>query len=128
MADADPAFFQRAIRRIFRSMLILAGAGALAALALKGWRDALSFLAGAAGSYLNFYWLYRFVEALAPGGSRPRRWLMFFLATRYLLLGLGGYVIVKVFGLSLIAILIGLFVPVAAVIVEILYELMYAGT
>jgi hypothetical protein len=35
---------------------------------------------------------------------------------------------VKVFGLSLIAVLVGLFVPVAAVIGEILYELMYAGT
>ncbi len=44
---------------------------------------------------------------------------------RYGLLGLGGYVIVKVFGMNGIALLSGLFVPVAAVICEILYELTY---
>jgi len=128
MAVAETVFVERALGRIFRGMLILGGAGTLAALWMNGWRGGLGFLAGATGSYLNFYWLHRLVEGLAPGGRRPRKWLLVFLATRYLLLGLGGYVIVKVFGLSLIAVLVGLFVPVAAVIGEILYELMYAGT
>jgi biotin transporter BioY len=128
MAVAETVFVERALGRIFRGMLILGGAGTLAALWMNGWRGGLGFLAGATGSYLNFYWLHRLVEGLAPGGRRPRKWLLMFLATRYLLLGLGGYVIVKVFGLSLIAVLVGLFVPVAAVIGEILYELMYAGT
>lgn len=128
MAAAEAVFVERALRRIFRGMLVLGGAGTLAALWLSGWRGGLGFLVGATGSYLNFYWLDRLVEGLAPGGRRPRRWLLFFLATRYLLLGLGGYVIVRVFGLSLIAVLIGLFVPVAALIVEILYELTHAGT
>jgi hypothetical protein len=128
MAEAESVFVGRALRRIFRGMLILGGAGALAALWLGGWRGGLGFLVGATASYLNFYWLHRLVEGLAPGGRRPRKWLLLFLATRYLLLGLGGYVIVKVFGLSLVSVLIGLFVPVAAVMVEILYELMYART
>jgi biotin transporter BioY len=108
--------------------LFLGGAGTVGALWLGGWRGGLGFLAGATGSYLNFYWLHRFVQGLAPDGQRPRKWLLFFLATRYLLLGLGGYVIVKVAGLTLSALLTGLFVPVAAVIVEILYELTHAGT
>jgi hypothetical protein len=59
---------------------------------------------------------------------RPRKGLLVVLATRYLLLGLAGYVIVKVFGLGLVALLLGLFVPAAAVLAEILYELVYAGT
>jgi hypothetical protein len=128
MADPDAEFLERAIRRIFRTMLFLGAAGVPAALWAAGWRGALGFLAGAAASYLNFYWLHRFVEALAPGGRRPRGWLLAFLALRYLLLGLGGYAIVKIFGLNIIAVLLGLFVPVAAVIIEILYELIYAGT
>jgi hypothetical protein len=41
-------------------------------------------------------------------------------------LGLGGYVIVKFFRLSLAAALLGLFVAVAAVLLEIAYEIIYA--
>ena len=126
--EAEAVFVERALGRMFRGALILAAAGTLAAFALKGWRWGLGFAAGAAGSCLNFYWLHRLVEGFTPGGRRPRRWLLVFLATRYLLLGLAGYATVKVFGLSLAAILLGLFVPVAAIIIEIIYELMYART
>ena len=45
---------------------------------------------------------------------------------RYFLFGLVGYVIVKVFGISLLAVLAGLFVAAAAVVLEIIYELIYA--
>ena len=47
---------------------------------------------------------------------------------RYLLLAAGGYVILNFTALSLAAAFFGLFVPVAAVILEILFELVYAGT
>ncbi len=128
MAEAEEVFLERALRRIFRGALILGIAGTVVALWLSGWRNGLGFLLGAAGSYLNFYWLHRLVEALVPGGRRPRKALLVLLATRYLVLGLGGYVTVKLLGLSLAAILLGLFVPVAAIIVEIICELIYAGT
>jgi len=128
MADADTVFVERAMRRIFRGMLALSAAGTLAALWLAGWRNGISFLLGSAGAYLNLYWLHRLVEALGPGARRPRKGLLVVLATRYLLLGLAGYVIVKVFGLGLVALLLGLFVPAAAVLAEILYELTHAGT
>ena len=51
---------------------------------------------------------------------------MWFLLLRYLLLAVAGYVIVRVFRLNLAAALAGLFVAVAAVIIEIVYELIYA--
>lgn len=124
--EAEAAFVERALQRIFRGALVVGAAGTAAGLALQGWRWGLGFALGAAGAYLNFYWLHRLVEGLAPGGPRPRKWLLVVLATRYLVLGLAGYVIVKVFGLSLAAILLGLFVPVAAIIFEIIYELLYA--
>ncbi len=110
-------------RGSLRWTLALAGAGALTALGWHDWRWAGGFLAGAAGSYLNFSWLHQFVEAIGPRPRRARRRLFVFLALRYLLLGAGGYVIVKVFGMSAIGVLAGLFVPLAAILFETLFEL-----
>ena len=45
-----------------------------------------------------------------------------------LLLGLAAYAILRFSEISLTACLVGLFVPTAAVILEILIELIYAGT
>lgn len=109
-------------------MLWLGGAGAIAALCFHGWQWSLGFLAGAAAALLNFGWLDQLVATLGEGGRRPRKRLLLFLSARYLLLGLCGYVIVRYFGVSLVAALLGLFVGVAAVILEILYELTHAGT
>ena len=46
---------------------------------------------------------------------------------RYLLVGAAVYVIVKVLEITLVAVLAGLFVSVAAVIIEILFELVSSG-
>jgi hypothetical protein len=48
------------------------------------------------------------------------------LPLRYVLFGAGGYVIVKYFRVDVMAALVGLFVAVAAVMVEIIFELIYA--
>jgi hypothetical protein len=50
------------------------------------------------------------------------------MGLRYLLLAAGAYVIVNFTSLSLPAALAGLFVPVAAVILEIVFELIYASS
>jgi hypothetical protein len=110
-------------RGALRWTLALAAAGALTALAWRDWRWALGYLAGVAGGYLNFSWLHQLVESLDPRPRRARRRLLAFLALRYLLLGACGYVIVKVFGMSAIAVLAGLFVPLAAILFETLFEL-----
>jgi len=47
---------------------------------------------------------------------------------RYLLLGAAGYAIVKIFGFSGLAILLGLLVAAAAALAEMIYELVHAGT
>jgi hypothetical protein len=64
----------------------------------------------------------------AAAGKPPKIRVAVFLGLRYLLLAAGGYVILNFTTLSLAAGLIGLFVPAAAVILEILFELVYAGT
>lgn len=121
--EPDVAFYDRALRRIYRFMLVIGAASALFAWLWKGWTAGAGFAVGAAASYLNFRWLHQTVEAVAPGGKRPSRRLGIILCLRYLILGTGSYVIVKVFRLNLLPVLIGLFVPVAALILEIVYEL-----
>lgn len=125
-SNSEAVHFDRAIERIRRAMLWLSVAGAAVAAGWKGWEWGLGFLAGAAVSLLNFVWLHQLVATLGEGARRPRKRLVWFLALRYVLLGLGGYVIVKFFGLNLAAGLIGLLVAAAAVILEIIYELIYA--
>jgi len=122
----DEAYFDRAIGRIRTSMLWLSIGGTAAALLLYSWRHGLAFLAGALASLANFRWLHHLTASLEAGARRPRRRVLLFLLFRYFLLALGGYVIVKIFGLNLAAALVGLLVAAAAVIVEIIYELIYA--
>jgi len=121
----DEAYFDRAIRRIRLAMLWLGLGGTAVALFTYSWRHALAFLAGALASLANFRCLHQLAASLGEGGRKRRRRVLWFLILRYALLGAVGYVIVKVFGLNLTAALAGLFVAVAAVVVEILYELLY---
>lgn len=121
---SENAFLASAVDRIIKSMAVLAAAGVLTAGWWRGWRWGAGFALGALLSWLNFRWLKQLTGAL--GGERLRPPTAFFLASRYLLLGGGAYVILAYTSISLPAVLAGLFVPVAAVIIEILYELIYA--
>jgi hypothetical protein len=122
---ADAGFYEQALRRVYRMMLWIAAASAVAGTLWRGWLVGIALLLGATGAYLNFSWLHQMVAALGPDAKPPRKRIYVLFLLRYGLLGLGGYVIVKVFGMNGIALLVGLFVPVAAVICEILYELTY---
>ena len=125
MAATEIQFFDRALARISKSMLALAMGGAAAVFAWRGWTWGAGFLAGAAASWLNFFCLKNIVDAL--GRSRPTRKRTLALAgLRYLLLGAGAYAILIYTSISIVAALLGLFVSAAAVIVEILFELVYA--
>jgi hypothetical protein len=120
----------RAVSRIFRLTLALTVLGAAAYVVIAGWRGGCGFLLGGLISYLNFRWIKRSVYALgaAAGGKPPRARVAVFLGLRYLLLGASAYAILKFSEISLQAALVGLFVPAAAVILEILIELIYART
>ena len=121
---------ERAVGRILRLTLILTVGGAVVYLGIAGWRGGCGFLLGGLVSWLNFHWLKKTVYALgeAAAGKPPRARLAVLLGLRYLLLGLGEYAILKFSEISLTAALVGLFVPTAAVILEILIELIYART
>ncbi len=127
--DPDQAFVDRALDRIQALIAFLAAAGTLAAAIHGGWKWALGFVLGAVASWLNFRWLKQMVNSLgrAAAGKPPKARVAVFLGLRYLLLAAAGYVILNYSTISLVAGLIGLFVPAAAVILEILFELIYAG-
>ena len=121
----DDVWYDRAVGRIRAVMLWLTIGGTAAAFLVRGWRSGLGFLAGALASLANFRWLHLLTASLGEKAP-PHKRLLVFLGLRYLLLVLCGYVIVKFFGLSLTAAVLGLFVPIAAVIFEVFYELIYA--
>ncbi len=122
----DETLFEQAVSRMQTSMLWLACGGAAVAWLLAGWRGGLGFLAGGLASWGNFYWLHQLTASLGGSLTGPRKRMVLFFGLRYLLLGAGGYVLVKVVGLNLTAALVGLLVMAASVILEILYELIYA--
>ncbi len=89
------------------------------------------FLLGSLVSWLNYRWMKKLVNALGAqreGQPSPRARSAVFLGMRYLPLGGVAYVILMVSTFSLTGVLAGLFVPAAAVILEILFELIYART
>ena len=127
MAERDEAFYSAALRRIALSMAALGAGGAVVLLAWRGWRWSAGFALGALASWLNFRWLKQLVDSLAGAarGKAPRKRVAVMLGLRYLLLGAGGYAILRFSEISLTAVMIGVFVAAAAVILEILYELIF---
>src|SRR5260370_25700489 len=126
MARSDPAFYTRAMTRIVRNIAALGLAGALTFGYYKGVRYGLGFLLGAAISWVSF-WRWRKVAEGLGGVTKGRRRVGSFVL-RFAVLGLAAYAIVRYLEVNLMAALLGLLVSAAAVIVEIAYELIYAGT
>jgi hypothetical protein len=118
--------YTHTVRRIHRNIAIVAIAGSAVAFPIWGWRLALAFLAGAVASYFNFSWLDQAVGAMGPNARPTKKRIFVLISLRYVLLLAAGYVIVKVFGMKAIAALAGLFVPVAAIILEILSRALIA--
>jgi hypothetical protein len=124
MMDPDELLSQGAMRRIGKSMIALGAAGVIGALVWRGWTWGAGFAMGAAVSWLNFRWLKQVAYSVGSERARPRTAV--FLGLRYVILGGGAYVILSFSKISLPALLAGLFVAVAAVLAEIVFELMYA--
>lgn len=112
-------------------MLSLTVAGAAVALWWWSWPGFVGFLAGALVSYLNFRWLTRVALALGTvddGGKPLKPVSALLLALRYLVFAAIGYGIFIYSGTAFRALLAGVFIHIAAVLVEAIYELIYAGT
>jgi hypothetical protein len=121
------SFYSGALHRISRLMVVLTVVLSGAAWWRYGGRVALGFACGCAVAYLNFHWLKRVVSALADratesGRTQSSQGVVLRFLLRYVLLGLGGYVIFTVSPASLYGLFVGLFLPVAAIACEAAYE------
>ena len=137
MSEAEPtkseAFYAAAATRIPRFMIVLAILLTLGALLRFGWRIALGFACGCAIAYLNFHWLERVVNALADrvthtGQPQSGRGVVGRFLLRYLLMALSAYAIFSVSPASLYGLFAGLFLPVAGIACEAVYEVYAAYT
>ncbi len=125
---------EQAIARLPRWILFLTLAGVAPCYLHGGIPWIAGFLVGAVASYWNFRGIRRVVDTLARKAAeasdasvpRPRAsGALFRVVLRFVLLGVGVFAILRVSEISVTAVLIGLFVSVAAVLLEILYELTF---
>jgi small-conductance mechanosensitive channel len=121
-------FYSGALQRIGRFMAALA----VLLVALVCWkfglRPAVGFALGCAIAYVNFYWLKRVIvgfvdRATGTATTQSGQGIVFRFLVRYLLMAVGAYVILTVSPASLNGLLAGLFLPVAAIGCEAVYEL-----
>jgi ATP synthase I subunit len=124
--SASAEFYSRALDRIRRTMLVV-GISALIALWLAaGWRIGLGFLLGAVVAYLNFYWLKKIVAGLGeltnPSGTIARHAVVRRFMLRFFLMAVVAFAILTVSRESLYGFFAGLFLPVAAILCEAVYE------
>lgn len=124
MQPNDPAFYDQVIRRITRLILVLGVAGAIGVTVAKGYKSGVAFLIGSAISYTSFLGWRRLVDVLVPTGKkRSPTFFVFRLAALVAI----AYAIIKILGLNIAVAALGLLVSGAAVILELVYELIYAS-
>jgi len=125
MPPADEAFYDRFIRRVSWIILALALAGSAALALVKGASIGLAFLVGAMVSYASFWGWRQVVDAVTPA---PRKRSSFPFVLRILLLFVLAYAIIRFLGLNVAAAALGLLVSAAAVLLDLIYELINART
>jgi hypothetical protein len=130
MAD-NSAFYAAAERRIEYLTLAIGAAAAVCAAIFWSPSAGAGLAFGTLLSWLNLRWMRHGVGVLArlsiaqQGAEKPRvpRWTYVKMVGRYALLIIGAYVILRSFGSMANGFLCGLFAAVAAVIVELVGQL-----
>ena len=125
----DQAYLEAAVARLTRWLIGLAIVGTIIALVWRGPRIAGGFLLGALAAWVNLRLLERAVDRigqLAASGNtkvRPRERGVLVLFQLAALLA-GAFVILRLSGFTIVSALCGFLVCPAAVLVEIVYELL----
>ena len=120
MAEFD---FNKAIERIPRWLLLIAVAGTLIALVRFGVSMAGGFLMGALAAWFNLKLVERAAKRVTATDAESRSGAKS-LFIQFSGLVLGAFVIIQFSGFSLPAAFIGFFACPAAVLLEIIYELL----
>ena len=120
----ETEFYDQVVRRISRIIVVLGLLGAAGVAALKGYAGGFAFLIGSAVSFASFWGWRHLVDALGPN---PKQRNPAFFVLRLLALVTVAWVIIKFLGLNVAAAALGLLVSGAAVILEIIYELIFSS-
>ena len=123
MPVTEQQFYEQALRRVGVMILAIGTIGAGALVSIKGFRVGVAFLIGALFSYASFWGWQHLVLAISPGAKPRRSWRF---VVRMIIFAALACVIIKFLGLNVAAAVTGLLVSAAAVILEIVYELIYA--
>lgn len=127
MRPSEEDIYRTAVSRMLRLMAVFAAGGTLLLFAWRGWKWGAGFAFGAGVAWINFLLLKKLADSLGATGSKPpSSGSAVFLGSRYLILGAVVYATLRFTSISMLAAVIGLFVSLAAVLVEILFELVYA--
>jgi len=121
-------FYTAATARILRLTILIGVAGALVAFAWRGPRAGGGFLTGAAISYVSLLSWKNLADSLGASAKPPARASAALLGSRYLIAAAIIYVIFKITGITLGAVFAGLLASLAAVLLEILYEVAFLRT
>jgi hypothetical protein len=124
----NESFYDAALSRIPHFMIWLAPVLGAASWFRFGWRVALGFSVGCGIAYLNFHWLHRVIATLADrvtltGKAQSTRGVVVRFLLRYFLIAMAAYAIFSVSPASLYGLFAGLFLPVAGIACEAVYEL-----
>lgn len=103
--------------------IFIALAGAIGTLLLRGSTDAIGFLIGAGISLISLRSWIRVSDGIGAGFRPSVGASAVFLALRYVLIAAIIYAIVRVLGITPLAMIVGLLASFAAVILELLYQL-----
>ena len=128
---ASESFYEGALDRIRRITLVLGPVSSIAVWAYFGTAIAIGYVLGCVISYFNFHWLKKVIHEFAEristtghGGSATGVVARFLL--RYCFIAIGSYVILVSSKSSVYGLLGGLFLSVAAILCEAIYEVVVA--
>jgi ATP synthase I chain len=124
MAVSDEASFKAFLQRVQWIILVLALAGSSGITVFMGVRSGAAFLIGAIISFASFWGWQRVVERLGP---EPKSRNRSYFVLRLLALVAVAWVIIKYLRLNVAAAAFGLLVSGAAVVLELIYEMIYAS-
>ncbi len=126
-SPAAERFYDRALERIKRFMQVIGAVATLIVGTTLNWQIGVGVLLGCVLAWVNFHWLKQAVSALADratstGQSQSSRGIVARFLLRYALIAVAAYAILRVSKPSLYGLLGGLFLTVAAILCEAIYE------
>jgi ATP synthase I chain len=119
-------FHERSLHRMDRIALALGAAGVIGVFVNAGWRSAIGFASGSAISSVNFRLWKRLANSIGETGAEtPSEGKAVLLGLRYLVMAGAVFGIIRLLEVSPWTVLAGLFVSVAAVLTELVCQLIF---